>query len=582
MSSCNPKSSLRNIFGPPLALTMMLSSNIALANNETITVDLASTGVPAGTYSVGFLHTYPKDDFVNNPVAKSWFQAVNPKNWRTWGYPAPLQTNYEAFTNYNGMKALGVQDIQLSCSDYYVFYQHTGGINQFIADCKELATKAKNEGKTFQWDIINEGNVGGAAWMDWWVEGAKAVRSVLPNATLIGPSHVNNLGIDFGTFLDKAYAGGVYPDILAYHEFVGPGQLENSVNWFKTYPVQRGYPARPVIVSEFWPTEKDTNFPISPATPIAYYAAAQRAGVKMNYAVNYPRQPSLNHLLSYTDINNFSTYYRNELYWVHELFTNTISGTMRSTVSSNKSVVDGLSAVNSTQGQARVLIGSPYASSPGNVKLTLKNLNATPYLKNGSTVKIEVRKLPYVGGPSNGFTYGYFLTGTVVNESVTFDISLANHEAAYVLVNTPRSGDILLSQGRPAVASDSATAAYPASKAVDGQTGNEDGWASNAASTAHWWQVDLGSSKTIKRIEIADRPGYDQPSTRRNFEVWASNNANSSDKVVLGSIGSTGAFRDGGAWILNVNSATKYRYVSIVKTAPEYMYLNEVSVYGQN
>src|SRR5947207_1312967 len=69
--------------------------------------------------------------------------------------------------------------------------------------------------------------------------------------------------------------------------------------------------------------------------------------------------------------------------------------------------------------------------------------------------------------------------------------------AALALAAAPASrasAATLVSQGQPATASSLENASFPASNAVDGNTGTR--W-SSAFSDPQWLQIDLGSTKTI-------------------------------------------------------------------------------------
>jgi hypothetical protein len=63
----------------------------------------------------------------------------------------------------------------------------------------------------------------------------------------------------------------------------------------------------------------------------------------------------------------------------------------------------------------------------------------------------------------------------------------------------------LLSQGQPATASSTESAAYPASNAVDGNTGTR--W-SSAFSDPQWLQVDLGASASITQVVLQWEAAY--------------------------------------------------------------------------
>jgi GxGYxYP putative glycoside hydrolase C-terminal domain/GxGYxY sequence motif in domain of unknown function N-terminal/F5/8 type C domain len=71
---------------------------------------------------------------------------------------------------------------------------------------------------------------------------------------------------------------------------------------------------------------------------------------------------------------------------------------------------------------------------------------------------------------------------------------------------TPTSGTAtLLSQGRPAVASSVETTAFPATSAVDGNTGTR--W-SSAFSDPQWIYVDLGSARNVTRVVLNWEAAY--------------------------------------------------------------------------
>src|SRR5260370_1390405 len=67
------------------------------------------------------------------------------------------------------------------------------------------------------------------------------------------------------------------------------------------------------------------------------------------------------------------------------------------------------------------------------------------------------------------------------------------------------AASVLLSQGQPATASSLENASFPASTALDGNTGTR--W-SSAFSDPQWLQVDLGSSQAICRVTLNWETAY--------------------------------------------------------------------------
>lgn len=80
-----------------------------------------------------------------------------------------------------------------------------------------------------------------------------------------------------------------------------------------------------------------------------------------------------------------------------------------------------------------------------------------------------------------------------------------------------------------------------------------------------WWQVDLGRAYRIELIEILFRADQDQPLTRRNFEVRASNDAAFGSSVVLAAQEET-AIPLGQNWRAQPTETGSFRFVRVQKT----------------
>ncbi|WP_161790156.1 discoidin domain-containing protein, partial [Streptacidiphilus carbonis] len=68
-----------------------------------------------------------------------------------------------------------------------------------------------------------------------------------------------------------------------------------------------------------------------------------------------------------------------------------------------------------------------------------------------------------------------------------------------------RAAGTLLSQGKPATASSTENATFPASAAVDGDTGTR--W-SSAFSDPQWIQVDLGAESSLSQVVLQWEAAY--------------------------------------------------------------------------
>jgi hypothetical protein len=136
-----------------------------------------------------------------------------------------------------------------------------------------------------------------------------------------------------------------------------------------------------------------------------------------------------------------------------------------------------------------------------------------------------------------------------------------------MLAGEADAADTLISQGRPATASSTESAAFPASSAVDGNPGTR--W-SSAFSDPQWLQVDLGANATITSVVLDWETAY-----ARNFTVRAS--ANGTSWTTL----NTTVNGTGGRQTLTVNGSGRYvRLDTTVRATQWGVSLKEFEVYG--
>jgi hypothetical protein len=125
----------------------------------------------------------------------------------------------------------------------------------------------------------------------------------------------------------------------------------------------------------------------------------------------------------------------------------------------------------------------------------------------------------------------------------------------------------LLSQGRPATASSTENAGFPAANAVDGNTGTR--W-SSAFSDPQWVQVDLGATHSISQVVLNWEAAYGTA-----FQVQTSNNATTWTSVYSTTTGT------GGVQTLNVTGSGRYlRIYGTARGTPYGYSLWELGVYG--
>jgi len=153
---------------------------------------------------------------------------------------------------------------------------------------------------------------------------------------------------------------------------------------------------------------------------------------------------------------------------------------------------------------------------------------------------------------------------------------------------TPQPALINLAFGKPAFASSTHNwwGDMSAGAAVDGDETTM--WHSETnLSQLEYLQIDLGQPAALNRVEVVFRQDQDQPNTRQNFAVLASNDPSfRSGVVALGAQESAPApFQQ--PWSKDLSLAQRFRYVRFTKTSIDvdyagqaYWNLNEVRVFG--
>jgi hypothetical protein len=135
--------------------------------------------------------------------------------------------------------------------------------------------------------------------------------------------------------------------------------------------------------------------------------------------------------------------------------------------------------------------------------------------------------------------------------------------------DTARGAVVLLSQGKPAVASSSENAATPAGAAVDGNAATR--W-SSAFSDVQWLRVDLGSPQAVTQVTLSWEAAY-----ARAFQIQVSNDATTWQTVYSTTTGT------GGNQTLSVSGTGRYVRVNATTRATPYGYsLWEFQVFGES
>ncbi|MFI6932978.1 RICIN domain-containing protein [Streptomyces sp. NPDC050287] len=132
-----------------------------------------------------------------------------------------------------------------------------------------------------------------------------------------------------------------------------------------------------------------------------------------------------------------------------------------------------------------------------------------------------------------------------------------------------------LTWNKPASASSVNSAGYSPDKADDNNTTT--GWSPTGADTSAWWQTDLGQAYELGQFSLTTRQELDQPETRSNFEIRASNDPTFATYTVVGRQGSA-TLPYGSTLTGNIDVRQKFRYVRVAKTDGAYFFIEDFGV----
>lgn len=132
-----------------------------------------------------------------------------------------------------------------------------------------------------------------------------------------------------------------------------------------------------------------------------------------------------------------------------------------------------------------------------------------------------------------------------------------------------------LAYNKPASSSSVDGSRWQAANAVDNHSST--GWSPTGSDTSAWWQVDLGKAYQLGQFSLTTRQDLDQPETRGDFEVRASNDPSFGTYTVLGRQGAT-TLPFTSTLTDDIDVRQKFRYVRVAKTDGGYFFIADFSV----
>ncbi|MGZ8383295.1 MAG: hypothetical protein ACXWWE_04730 [Nitrospira sp.] len=436
-------SRVRSVFFlPAISLLMfgMLLLCAAWSRAGTITVDL---GVEQGAmnhrangYLVSIEPTQPSMDLIL-PLKPTSFRG-------NAGY---------IFHNYDRLKEAGVTEFQLTLG--LVFHHLAlqifdinqigldGNFSPWLAHVDHIVDQVIARKLSVLWDIYNEPDLATLPMNDndrlkeGWRLAYERIKQRIPGAVIVGPS-VSRYRL-LKPFLEWSQERGVFPDVVAYHEYGDPSGALAYVSDLRAYLKAQNL-ERPISVNEVLGQESWTNAGYTAGVIAAYERAdilsAMRAcwpdpqDTSRDWVENTCDNPTLDGLL-YVDRQS-----KRPSWHIYKTYAD-MEGMRLYTMTDNPGL-HALAAFDKTSGTLRLLLGKYEDYSTEETTVILKNVGRLVSLRQGEIVRLCAEQIPDVGsGPLDAPVLTIDRDLPIVNGEFSFTLPQFYHSDAYRIALGP-------------------------------------------------------------------------------------------------------------------------------------------------
>ena len=331
---------------------------------------------------------------------------IAPLHFSSWRLDGNRYGQYggTAFDLYDRVHSLGVQDI------FYVL----GPINLPVDEdrarwfarrdeaLRETIITAQRLHEQFVWDVWNEPNlkIGGAKdsifknyddWYEVWDRTVRTIRSVDPNAQIMGPSY-SGLDLDhLHQFIEHCAQSHTMPQVIDWHagEIVDyPDAAKNIKQW----AVALGYTVS-VAVGEAIGAGTDRN--LDAGLPSFLFGIAEREQIRTVHAtwsfIAMAGEPQST-AAELAGLVTRETKEPRGVWWTYKAYGD-MTGNMIAVQASPNGRVDGVGSVDAEKKTATILLGTK-AVVGGAVELRLTGLASTPFLvSSAKTVHVNISRI---------------------------------------------------------------------------------------------------------------------------------------------------------------------------------------------
>jgi hypothetical protein len=375
-----------------------------ISGKEVVTVDFANDLGPATQRACGFLHAMSADlpaDELIFPLKPKMFRMRATPHLETGGAFAC----YERVTRLGATLQLVISDSQ-GCGRKGWWPGDEGDWSRWEDLVAELVGQAAQAGARFHWDIWNEPDIpqfwnptpkdATATWnrfKETWIRGYTTIRTMDPDAVIVGPSTSRFSGNLFSVtdFLAFAAKEGVLPDILAWHEW-NPATVIPHVNEARSFMETSGIPEIPISINEYVHHSHQTK----PGILVHYFAAFEETGVESAAHACWfePDKKPICWLAILDGILTPGERGPRSTWWAYRRYAD-ITGRLLKI--QHASTVQGVGAYNSETNEACLLFGRN-GDATGEVEIVFDNLvNTSDLPDHNNNLRVTVEQIPDSG-----------------------------------------------------------------------------------------------------------------------------------------------------------------------------------------
>jgi hypothetical protein len=498
----------------------------AAATIENVTVVMDIDRGPATYAATGFLHSFsattPSDDLVV-PIKPRLFRLNASTTWSC----------------YPRVKRLGAK-VQLVVSDSYGYSRwpgYNGYQSAWESTIAGLISKADSLGFTdIEWDLWNEPNYS-AFWQastqqfyDTWEIGYLKVRSLKPNAVIVGPSATGSVQY-VKDFLLFAKAHDVLPDVLSFHVIWDDERnIPYYVDTLRSFMASNGINIPKISINEYISYDGSDSHMTSvpdPGSHARLVANLDLAALDSAAKSVWSSGATLDNVAP----NNTKT----SLWWVYKAYAD-ITGRLVRVVSSPS--IDGVAGHDLSTGTARVLLGSS-GGVTGDVGVSIAALNQVSYLASGGKIHVVAERI-------TASTKG----STLPQREIDADYLISNNQITVILPSFASTQAFVLTLSSPnptSVTDPIATYAFDEGSGITASDSSGNGNTGTLLNGPVWTAGKVGSAVSFDglndSIMVANNSAL-MPSSSLTLAAWFNADAQQGQYATI--IGKTAS---GGYWL---------------------------------